>query len=107
MFLKKLGIYGMESIEDYILSALITGDPILLVGEIGSAKTFLSRKIAETLGLKFHSYDASKALFEDVIGFPNPNDFEKGEINYIPTPISIWDKEFILIDEISRAEPMM
>jgi len=107
MFLEKLGIYGMESIEDYILSALITGDPILLVGEIGSAKTFLSRKIAEALGLKFHSYDASKALFEDVIGFPNPNDFEKGEINYIPTPISIWDKEFILIDEISRAEPMM
>jgi MoxR-like ATPase len=107
MFLEKMGIYGLKDIEDYILCALITGDPILLVGEIGSAKTFLSRKIAEALGLKFHSYDASKALFEDVIGFPNPDDFKKGEISYINTPISIWDKEFILIDEISRAEPMM
>ena len=107
MFLERIGIYGLKDIEDYILCSLVTGDPILLVGEIGSAKTFLSRKLAEALGLKFHSYDASKALFEDVIGFPNPNDFEKGKINYIPTPISIWDKEFILIDEISRAEPQM
>lgn len=107
MFLEKMGIYGMEEVEDFILASLVTGDPLLLVGDVGSAKTLLSRKIAESLNLKFHAYDASKALFEDVIGFPNPEDFEKGEINYVPTPISIWDKEFILIDEISRAEPQM
>ncbi len=107
MFLKGIGIYGMEEVEDFILASLVTGDPLLLVGDVGSAKTLLSRKIAESLSLKFHAYDASKALFEDVIGFPNPDGFEKGEINYVPTPISIWDKEFILIDEISRAEPQM
>lgn len=107
MFLERIGIYGMDEVEDFILASLVTGDPLLLIGDVGSAKTLLSKRIAESLGLKFHAYDASKALFEDVIGFPNPADFEKGEINYVPTPISIWDKEFILIDEISRAEPQM
>lgn len=107
MFLERLGIYGMGEVEDFILASLVTGDPLLLVGEVGSAKTLLSKRIAESLGLKFHAYDASKALFEDVIGFPNPQGFERGEIEYVPTPISIWDKEFVLIDEISRAEPQM
>lgn len=105
--LEKLGVYGMDEIEDFILASLVTGDPILLIGDIGSAKTLLSRRLAEALGLKFHSYDASKALFEDVIGFPNPESFKEGKIEYAKTDVSIWDKEFILIDEVSRAEPTM
>lgn len=105
--LEKLGIYGMDEVEDFILASLVTGDPILLIGEIGSAKTLLSRRLAEALKLKFHSYDASKALFEDIIGFPNPDSFKEGKVEYAITDISIWDKEFILIDEISRAEPTM
>lgn len=103
MWLEKLGIYGMEEIEDIILTGLVIGDPVLLIGSHGTAKTTLGRKLAQALDLKFHAYDASKALFEDIIGFPNPKSISKGIIDYVPTALSIWDKEFILIDEISRA----
>ncbi len=41
---------------------------MLLVGSHGTAKTGLFMKIAEALGLRAISYDASKALFEDVLG---------------------------------------
>lgn len=101
--LKKLGIHGMSEVEDMILAGLVTGDPVLLVGTHGTAKTFLCSRIAKAMGLKFWAYDASKALFEDVIGFPNPYAIKKGRIDYVSTPMSIWDKEFVLIDEISRA----
>jgi len=107
MWLEKMGIYGMNEIEDIIMAGIATGDPILFIGSHGTAKTTLCRKIAEALGLKFFAYDASKALFEDLIGFPNPDTISKGEIEYVPTKLSIWDKEFILIDEISRARAEM
>lgn len=101
--LEKLGIFGMSEIEDMILAGLVTGDPVLLVGTHGTAKTLLCSRLAKAMGLRFWAYDASKALFEDVIGFPNPYEIKEGRINYVSTPMSIWDKEFVLIDEISRA----
>jgi len=106
-FLEKLGVYGLDSIEYAVIAGLITGDPVLMVGAHGSAKTLLAQRLAWAMDLKFHAYDASKALFEDVIGFPNPRSISKGKIDYIPTEISMWDKEFVLVDELSRASPMM
>ncbi|MEN3014271.1 MAG: MoxR family ATPase [Endomicrobiia bacterium] len=103
----ELKIYGYSQVEDAILSGLVTGDPVLLIGRHGTAKTMLAEAIAYSLNLKFIAYDASKALFDDVIGFPNPQSLREGTIEYTPTPLSIWDKEFILIDEISRAMPSM
>lgn len=105
--LRELGLYGFDQIEDLILAGLVTGDPVLLVGTHGTAKTMLCKRLASALGLKFIAYDASKALFEDVIGFPNPYDIKNGRIEYVSTPISIYDKEFVLIDEISRANYQM
>ena len=105
--LQKLNIYGLNQIEDGIIAGLVSGDPVLLIGRHGSAKTLLVNRLSQALGLKFIAYDASKALFDDVVGFPNPKSLSEGMIDYIPTPISIWDKEFILIDEISRATPSM
>ncbi len=57
--------------------------------------------------IEFNAYDASKSLFEDVIGFPNPMKMQTGVLYYLPSPITIWNKKFILIDEISRANPAM
>jgi len=106
-FLRKLGIYGCDEIEDFILASLILGDPILLVGSHGTAKTMLCERLSKAMGLKFIAYDASKALFEDILGFPDPYSIKEGEINYVSTPISLHDKEFVLIDEISRANYQM
>ncbi|MBP7792577.1 MAG: MoxR family ATPase [Candidatus Goldbacteria bacterium] len=108
MWFEKMGIYGIpQSIENAVIAGLATGDPVLFIGNHGTAKTLLCRKLAEALNLNFFSYDASKALFEDLIGFPNPDTISKGEIEYVPTKLSIWNKEFILIDEISRARVEM
>jgi MoxR-like ATPase len=106
-FLRRLGVYGCDEIEDFILAGLVTGDPVLFVGPHGTAKTMLCERLAKAMGLKFIAYDASKALFEDVLGFPNPYSLEKGTVDYVATPISLHDKEFVLIDEISRANYQM
>lgn len=105
--LTSLGLYGLSSIEEPILAALVTGDPMLLIGTHGTAKTTLVEKLAQSLGETFIAYDASKALFEDVIGFPDPKSIASGTIQYIPTELSVWNKSFVLVDEISRATPSM
>jgi len=101
--LRELGLFGYDAIEDVIIASLVTGDPLLLVGTHGTAKTMLCKSLSKALGLEFIAYDASKALFEDVLGFPNPYSMEKGVVDYISTPISIQGKEFVLVDELSRA----
>src|SRR3989339_255012 len=108
MLLEKLGIYGWsEKDENLLLASLLTGDPLLLIGSHGTAKTQVIYKLAEALGKKFIAYDASKALFEDVLGYPNIQMLKKGQVEYIPSTVTIWDKEFIVIDELNRALPEM
>lgn len=102
-----LGFAGLDRLAAPLLAALATGDPLLLVGGHGSAKSALCRAVAEALGLRFHAYDAGKALFEDVVGFPDPASLAEGRLRYVPTPLSIWDREFVLVDELSRASPQM
>lgn len=101
--LRQLGLFGLDGIEDAILAALALGDPLLLVGGPGSAKTTLAERVAAALGMRFWAYDASKAMFEDVIGFPDPRTLNEGQVRYLDTPLTLWGKQFILVDELSRA----
>lgn len=103
--ISKLGIRGWAGIEDELLSTLLTGDPLLLIGARGSAKTHAARLIAAAFNESFVAYDASKAMFDDVLGFPNIEKMKQGLIEYIPSPITIWNKRFVLIDELNRAVP--
>jgi len=38
-----------------------------------------------------------------IIGSSNPEGLDKGKLDYVPPPLSLRDKEFALVDEISRA----
>jgi len=106
MVLQQLGIYGWkEEVESLVIASLLTGDPLLLVGNHGCAKTHLAYRIAEALGKRFLVYDASKAMFEDVLGYPNVEKLKQGVVEYVPSPVTVWDKELILIDELNRAIP--
>ncbi len=106
MIMKQLGIYGWkEADENLVLASLLTGDPLLLIGNHGCAKTHVANKVAEALGRKFLVYDASKAMFEDVLGYPNVEKLKHGVVEYVPSPVTIWDKELVLIDELNRAVP--
>ena len=104
--LEQLGVYGWSEIDENImLASLLTGDPLLMVGSHGSAKSYVAAKLAKTLKRNFIAYDASKALFEDVLGFPDIRAMKKGKIDYLPSSVTVWNKDFILIDEINRALP--
>jgi len=104
--LDQLGIYGWsQADENLTLASLLTGDPLLMVGAHGAAKTHAAGKVAQAMGWKFMAYDASKALFEDVLGFPNVESLKKGRVEYVPSAVTVWDKQFVLIDEINRAVP--
>jgi len=108
LILPKLGIYGWQSEdENLLLASLLTGDPLLLIGTHGTAKTGLAGKVAEALGWRFIAYDASKCLFEDVLGYPNVKKLQEGQVEYIGSPVTIFDKEFVLVDELNRAVPEM
>jgi len=106
MILEQLGIYGWkEEDENLVMASLLTGDPILLIGNHGCAKTHAANKVAEALDRKSLVYDASKAMFEDVLGYPNVEKLKQGVVEYVPSPVTVWDKELILIDELNRAIP--
>jgi len=84
--LSRLGIYGWEKIENLILAALVTGDSVLFTGKHGIAKTYCAEELARALGVKYRKVDASKAEFEDYLGFPNPKALSEGRFEYIETP---------------------
>ena len=102
--LARLGVYGFDAIEPLILAALVTGDPLLLIGASGTGKTFLLNTLSETLGLEHRHYNASLISFDDLVGFPYPEKDGEG-VRFLQTPATVWGAESVLIDEISRCKP--
>ena len=102
--LSSLGAYGFEAQEPVIFGALVTGDPILLIGKSGTGKTFLLNSISEALGLVHRHYNASLISFDDLVGFPYPDE-DKTTVRFLETPATVWSAESVLIDEISRCKP--
>lgn len=100
--LHALGIVGWNHLEPVILAALATESPLLLIGPHGSAKTLILTRLAEALGLTHRHYNASLLNFDDLVGFPVP---DNGRLVYLQTPATIWDAESVLFDEISRCRP--
>jgi len=100
--LRTLGIIGWEKIEDFLLAGLLTGDSVLLTGTHGSAKTYCARRISEALNVKLKTLDSSKAEFEDYLGVINPAALSQGRFEYVSTPLTIIDGDFLFLDEINR-----
>ena len=86
MLLAKPSIYGWnEQDENRVVASLLTGDPLPVIGNHGCAKTHVANKVAEVLGKKFLVYDASKAMFADVLGYPNVEELKEGVVVLVPT----------------------
>lgn len=133
--IESLGIYGIpEPVENAILTSILSGDPALMIGPPGTAKTEtvdmlgaalreaskkkykLSLEKWEQDGKKdpkpqpenifdFQVYDASKLNFEDLIGIINIDAMKTGKIEYIKTPSTIWNKKLVSFDEFNRIDP--
>ena len=99
-----LGVYGFKEQELAILTALVTRDPMLLIGRSGTGKTFLLNSLSEALGLEHRHYNASLISFDDLVGFPYPDE-SKSAIRFLETPATVWGAESVLVDEISRCKP--
>lgn len=117
---EKIGIYGMKSDqEDALLACLLTGDPALLIGKQGTAKTGLVLALGTAMRestrrshpdspdawYKCHAYDASKINFEDLIGFPNVEALKEGKVDFTRSPMTVWDKDLVSFDEFNRQLP--
>lgn len=119
MIFDKLGIHGFSSAqENAIFASLLSGEPCLLVGPPGVAKTELVNVIGAALRensrrkypddkskwFDYQVYDASKLNFEDLVGYPSIAGMQKDppEVTYIPTNSSIWGKHLIAFDELNR-----
>jgi len=102
--LADLGVYGFDRHETAILAALVTEDPLLLVGRSGTGKTFLLNTLSEALGLEHRHYNASLISFDDLVGFPYPDEAHSTG-RFLETPATVWGAESVLIDELSRCKP--
>jgi len=102
--LANLGVYGFDRHETTILAALVTEDPLLLVGRSGTGKTFLLNTLSEALGLEHRHYNASLISFDDLVGFPYPDEAHS-TVRFLETPATVWGAESVLIDELSRCKP--
>lgn len=99
-----IGAYGFGRVQIAILAALVTEDPLLLIGRSGTGKTYLLNSISEALKLEHRHYNASLIAFDDLVGFPYPDDARES-VRFLQTPATIWGAESVLIDEISRCKP--
>ena len=103
--LRRLGLFGLDSLEPVLLAALVTEEPLLLIGPHGTGKSLLLTRLAEALGLPSRHYNASLLNFDDLLGFPLPR--EDGKFQYVQTPASIWGAGAVIFDEINRCRPDM
>jgi MoxR-like ATPase len=103
--LSGLGLVGLRELEAPFLGSLISEDPLLLIGPHGTGKSYLLERIATAMGLEWRHYNASLLNFDDLVGYPLPD--EKGGLQFVQTPASIWNAEAVFLDEISRCRPDM
>lgn len=103
-YFAELGVFGFGALQLPLLTALVTEDPLLLIGECGTGKTYLLNRISAALGLEHRHYNASLIAFDDLVGFPYPDE-ARTEVRFLQTPATVWGAESVLIDEISRCKP--
>jgi len=94
--LARLGVLGFDAVEPVILAALVTEDPLLLIGPLGTGRTYLLNTLSETLGLEHRHYNASLVPFDDLIGFPYPDPDGTG-VRFLETPATVWGAQSVLI----------
>lgn len=103
--LRSLGLVGMDAIEPVVIASLATANPLLLIGPHGTAKSLLLCRLCEALDVSWRHYNASLLNYDDLVGYPLPD--EHGGLRFVQTPASIWEAQAVFLDELSRCRPDM
>lgn len=101
---RPLGVEGWTHLEPVLLAALATGEPMLLIGPHGTAKSLFLERLADALGLAYRFYNASLLDYDDLVGIPLPDE-NRQALRYIGTPSAIWDAHIAFFDEVNRTRP--
>lgn len=107
---ENIGIAGWGSLEAPILCALKAKIPVNLIGDKGTSKTELTHRLSRALlgnKCRFQKYDTPDVSLDQILGFLNIKKMEEGEVSFVRTGTSIWDKTAVTWDEISRVGPML
>ncbi|MGE3851609.1 MAG: AAA family ATPase [Planctomycetota bacterium] len=98
------GLHFRPPLPMIVLALLATRRRLLLVGLPGQAKTLLARRLGEALGGgHFRLLNAATSDFAEIRGYIRPRSLNRGKLEIVPGPWSVYDSRFVFIDEISRA----
>lgn len=91
--------------EPVLLAALLSEEPLLLVGAHGCAKSLCWSALRKASGMAFRSYNASLINYDDLVGVPMP-DATRTKLPTILRPRKASGTPRSFIDEItSRTRP--
>ena len=102
---EKLGIKGWKGIEPAVLATIGADKAVLFIGPHGTNKTEGAIRISKALlgdEANFAKYDVPIVQTEDILGILDPNSLKEGRVEYLKTPLSIWNQDSILLDEFNR-----
>lgn len=105
--LEKLGIFGWDEIEPVIAAAIAARVPLMLTGKSGVGKSVGAKAIARgILGdeVRFRSYPCQTLHPDHMTGPVNPAGYNRGKLEFLATPLSVWDKDVVFLDEPTRAD---
>jgi len=95
-------IIGREEMINVALTSLLSGEPLLLIGKTGTAKTYLVDLLASAIGGQYFYYLLSKFTEKDeLLGVIAIEEYKKGKIEYIGR--SILHANIVMLDEIYKA----
>ena len=106
LFSRVLNIHGWERLEVPLLAALACRQPVLLSAGHGVAKTEgLTRLLHAALGpsAAVAVWNAKSVRPRHMLGLLNPARLSEGRQEFIETPLSIWGKKGLVLDEMLSA----
>jgi MoxR-like ATPase len=104
MFLKNIGVLGFDPLEKVILAALVSEEPMLIIGRPGTDKANLLAYISQALGLSFKKVNAGMTSKLELTGLPVVKDNDD-KITFVPSPGSVWNKQALVFDLLNEAKP--
>ena len=104
-----IGLAGWERPMQSIVTAIVAGIPVCLVGAPGTGKTVGPRALALSLfgaECKFRDYYCPELTRDTLMGFLDMDAFRKKRVEFIGDD-AIWKYEAVLLDEPTRAPAYM